>query len=633
MRLRWMAVCVGLLMLICGIPALAQDVPSFEQADCMFPVPAGQTVECGYLSVPEDRSKPNSQTIRLAVATFKSKSANPAPDPLVYLEGGPGGHSLSLSGLSFNQLLAPFAEDRDVILFDQRGVGFSEPVLNCSEFTQLTRDLLEADEPAQEELTQSFDAVKSCAARLENQGINLDAYNSASNAADVNDLRLALGYDQVNLFGTSYGTRLALTVMRDFPEGVRSVILGAVYPLQVNLFADTMANTDRVLNKLFEGCNADAACAAAYPDLEATFYKLIADWNANPVTVGILDPFAAERFDALINGDELISALFTALYSTDLIPTLPKLIYEARDGNFESLSTYLSLPLATNAYVSRGMYLSVECHDEGPFTDANTLQNDINNFPQFSSYIERSGDPVELCNLWPSGKGAAIENEAVVSDIPTLLLVGEYDPVTPPEWGKLVADSLSNSFFYEVTGMGHDASLQECPIVVGRSFLSNPTQKPDDACLSQLKPPAFVIAGQEVAATVTLKDYQGAGFTTVVPDGWQELMSGTFARGASPTDQTALVIMALPVPGQAYLQGMAAQLGLDSIPESSGTREANGITWTLYDVELLGFPSKIAIAEQGGTTYLIQFIAVGSEIDALTESVFYPVIDSFEIGG
>ena len=247
----------------------------FESAQCQFEIHPGQTVDCGYLTVPEDRSQPDGPTIRLHVAIFRSHSDNPAPDPIVYLEGGPGGQALEAASLVFNRRFAPFLADRDLIMFDQRGVGYSEPALDCQELIDLTYETLAQDLSPEEILALSTEAIRSCRDRLVSEGVNLAAYNSAESAADLNDLRLALGYEEWNLYGISYGTRLALTTMRDYPQGIRSVILDSTYPLPVSINTETPANFDRALNVFFGGCATDPAGSEAYPDLETVFWELV----------------------------------------------------------------------------------------------------------------------------------------------------------------------------------------------------------------------------------------------------------------------------------------------------------------------------------------------------------------------
>ena len=257
--------------------------PFFEPAPCAFPVPAGYSPECGYLAVPQSRSLPDSPYIRLHVAIFRSLSASPAPDPVVHLAGGPGSSSLADARYLFNQGMDGILERRDFILLDQRGTGYSMPRLDCPERETLVPSLL------QDGFSQDIvDAFRRCRERLVSEGIDLTSYNSAASAADVNDLRQALGYAQVNLYGVSYGTRLALTLMRDYPGAVRSAVLDSTYPPQVNLYTALAPNAERAFNVLFDRCGADPACSRRYPDLRNTFYRLVDRLNTSPVAVRLI---------------------------------------------------------------------------------------------------------------------------------------------------------------------------------------------------------------------------------------------------------------------------------------------------------------------------------------------------------
>ena len=307
-------------------------VPVYERADCRFESPPGKTVECGYLTVSEDRTVSNGPTIRLHVARFRSQSDDLAPDPVVYLEGGPGGSSLEVVPLIFNRFFALFLRNRDFIMFDQRGTGFSEPSLDCPEYSRLVYDTLDQDLSNEEEVALSTEAISECRDRLVREGVNLAAYTSAENAADLEDLRQVLGFDEWNLYGISYGTKLALTTIRDFPEGVRSVILDSSYPLQVDGPASLLPNADRTFDLFFGDCAADQKCNAAYPELEKTFFQLADDLNGIPVTLSITHPLTGQGFKELLKGDGLKSFLFKSLHSTDVIPLLPEIIFDARMG-------------------------------------------------------------------------------------------------------------------------------------------------------------------------------------------------------------------------------------------------------------------------------------------------------------
>src|SRR5919199_4363118 len=269
--------------------------PRFERTACHFKlgagIVAGRDVRCGFVVVPEDRSVPQGRTIRLAVAIFPSPHPHPAPDPFVFLQGGPGGALISdLAPLiTKKKRTTDWPANRDVVLLDQRGTGLSQPSLACKETTALDYRTLNQHLNRQRQADLQVQAALQCRARLVASGINLNAYTTLADAADVADLRVALGYRALNLYSVSYGTRLALTVMRTHPRGIRSVILDSVDPPGVNAITSPLASTTRAFAVLFNSCAADAACAAAFPDLEQTFYRVVQRLNATPVTIHTRD--------------------------------------------------------------------------------------------------------------------------------------------------------------------------------------------------------------------------------------------------------------------------------------------------------------------------------------------------------
>ena len=329
--------------------------PSYEKTACPFRLPVGvsegKDVECGYLVVPEDRADPQTRSIRLAVAIFRNPTKPVKPDPIVYLSGGPGGSALEFAYLAYAQQVEPFfAAQRDIILFDQRGVGLSKPALDCPAASALDLQLLDPEKDGkvlspQEQADLMLQAMLACAKDLSGAA-KLSAYNSVANAADVNDLRLALGYDQVNLWGISYGTRLAVEVMRDYAQGVRSVVLDSVYPPDVDLVAEEPANTMRVFTTLFDGCAADKACNAAYPDLRKTFFDLAAALTKNPAKLTATDPLTSKTYPVLLNGDTLIGTAFQMFYDSDMIPALPQIIYQAKAGDYSQLAQFIGVLVA-----------------------------------------------------------------------------------------------------------------------------------------------------------------------------------------------------------------------------------------------------------------------------------------------
>ncbi len=611
---------------------------NFETADCEFAVPGGREVECGYLTVPENRDDvANGRTIRLHVAIFASASENPAPDPIIYLEGGPGGDALETVPLIFEDRFAPFLADHTFIMFDQRGTGYSEPSLACPEVTELTFETLDDDLSIEEGQALQLEALTACHDRLVADGIDLTAYNSAENAADVADLREALGYEEWNVYGISYGTRLAQTIVRDYPQGIRSVILDSSYPLAANLQVETAFNADRAFSVFFAGCAADEACAAAYPDLEQVFADLVTQLNDEPITIQVFNLTDGQQYDALISGDVMVSVLFQALYSAEVTPILPKLIYDVRDGRTTDLATILSSFLAQQEFFSQGMQLSVQCNEEISFgTPGEVLA--APNFPYldpvFEAGVVTGQFGFAVCDMWQAGQADAVENEPVTSDIPTLILAGEYDPITPPSWGQDVGERFSNNYYFEFPGIGHGASISgDCPLSITLDFLEDPTTEPNAVCLAGMDAPAFAVPSDGTPVAIELEPYSNDtfGISGEKPVGWEELSPGTFARGATALDQTVLIQQAAP-PGlgvEGLLGVLTSQLGLDEAPGQSGEYvDGNGRTWALYSSEFQGFPINMGFFEDDNGLFIVILISQGDETETLYDAVFVPAMDA-----
>lgn len=462
-------------------------VPIFEPGDCLVSVPPDYGMECGFLIVPEDRSQADGPMVRLPVAVIPSKSQDPASDPVIHLVGGPGGNLLDAAAYYLRAGGGRILEARDYILFNQRGTQLAEPSLECPGQNEFSWALAAEDLTHQEREARELEYLLKCRDYLVEQGVDLDVYDSAAIAADVNDLRLALGYDQVNLYGISYGTRLALTAMRDYPQAIRSVILDSVYPPQVDLPSELALNADRAFRTLFEGCAADSSCNEQYPNLDEVFYQVAAGLNAEPATVRLKNGTATVHLD----GDLFVDAIFGTLYRTDAIPWIPLMIYEASRGNFDPLQTPLEATV-DESNISLGMHYNVQCREEVAFESHERALALSANLPP--SLIQHFASPgyFAVCESWRPGQVDPVEDEPVFSDIPTLILSGQYDPITPPAWGQLAGETLSNSFFYEFPGVGHGVMRSnQCGLDIGMQFLAEPMIEPDASCLDGLSSPKF----------------------------------------------------------------------------------------------------------------------------------------------
>jgi pimeloyl-ACP methyl ester carboxylesterase len=453
-----------------------QTSSAFQQTRCPFVLGAalveGQNVRCGFLSVPEDRNLPRSPTIHLAVAIFKTPSPQPAPDPVLFLSGGPGDALLDTLGPTLNAgNLAYKLQNRDLILLDQRGTGYSQPSLHCSD----------------------NETPRMCYDRLVKSGINLNAFTTLENAADVHDLIRALGYQQVNLRGVSYGTRLALTVMRLYPADLRSVVLDSVLPPQVISFSSIAPAAQRAFDVLFQRCEVDSHCNATYPHLQTIFYQLVTDLNHTPITFDTTSQ-TLKSFTVHFTGNDLVLWLRSALYDIRFIPQLPAAIFQIRHHNYTLLTQIYGGRI--NDTGSRGLFYSVMCGEDMAFTTRHALELSVQGLPiqVQPALLNTTRSWFSVCQFWGMKTVPAIQKEPVRSTIPTLILQGEYDPVTPPTNGTLVAQTLSKSYFFLFPGIGHGviaSHASNCPDDIMNAFLENPAEKPDASCISAMTEPFF----------------------------------------------------------------------------------------------------------------------------------------------
>lgn len=447
----------------------------FESAECPFDVPGGYDIECGYLIVPENRTVVDSAMIELAVAIVYAQDAQAAETnaPVVYLAGGPGGSALddfAADPESWNYI---FLESRDLILVDQRGTGHSQPTLDCPEFQTAP----EGENP--DEL---------CYDRLVDEGIDLSGYNTRENAADIAALREALEIPEWNILGISYGTRLALEVMRNHPQGIRAVILDSVFPPNADTPVDEVYSLTDALTELYADCARDEYCQEWYPDLENVFLDAVQRLN--------------EDETAPIFGDDLVFALSSAFSDTSLIPLIPYVIYEVANGNYDALdeiapesgSARLLLQFQEPDFSdSEGMYNAVICYDEYAEGDYERVEAAVvGNIPVEleGAMLQTTFDLTNLCAYWNPQE--IVDNSAVSSSIPSLILAGQYDVATPPRWAALTAETLSNSYLFEFPGAGHSLlSSDECAIFITNDFLDNPDQAPDGQCIDEIEWPFF----------------------------------------------------------------------------------------------------------------------------------------------
>lgn len=594
--------------LLAMMPAAAAQNAAFEPAACFFEVPSGivegQDVECGYVTVPEEHANPAGRTIRLAVARISSLSGNPQ-SPLVMAQGGPGGSTIdTFAPLMLTSFGNFFRAERDIILFDQRGTYYSEPALVCDESFDLVLDILDDNLSVEMLMEQTNQALLACRDRLVAEGVNLSAFDSVENAADVPLVVSALGYDEYNFYGVSYGSLLAFHLMRDHPEGLRSVIVDAIAPTSVNFIPATPVNGSRALRLLFEMCAANTECQANYPALDAVFAQLLDDLNAAPVMVPIRDSETGETFDLLLNGDLLASLTFSGLYATEILPNFPKYIYEMAAGNFNWVQVYGG-ELLLDRVSAEGMQLSVLCAEDADFTADEIVIEGA--YPVFEKPLGLFSESyLKLCPVWGVEPLGGFVDEPVVSDIPTLVMSGQFDPITPPGWGELVGETLTNGYVYEFPGIGHGSLFGGlCPISMSVAFLSNPDRAPDSSCIDGMQ-----IAFTPPAAGIFTSDR----FSVEIPAGWTDTSTGdmaTFSDGENGAVLNVLAVEAADV--ESGIEAILAQVRPEASLMLVDASEVDllGRTWT-QKVYLNGSRALVVLATQDDDTVVAMLLEADS---------------------
>lgn len=473
-----------------SMPAVQKNVPRFEPGPCDFDIQTslveGQDLQCGSLIVPEQHENPEGPTIQLGVAIIKSPDPNPVSDPVVMLQGGPGGSTIDtyLQMIPLSPKLRKM--NRDIVLFDQRGTLYSKPSLFCEQYyeegiRQLNEDISDAESNKRAQA-----ALKACHDLFVKEGINLSVFNSFENAADVEALRQVMGWDQINLYGVSYGTLLALHVLREYPQGLRSVILDSVVPPQLNFIPDAPQSQNRALEAIFQACAADTDCNAAYPNLKKEFYETVDRLNANKASIHLIDTATGKTYPALMDGDTLISGVVQMLYLTDWIPLIPRVIYSVRAGDYSFMERVLSL-VVFDRTMSLGMYFSVLCAEDADFQPGDAS---LQGLPKELAEMEKDGASqfLETCSFWNVNPLPPKVDEPVSSDVPTLILAGAFDPITPPLYAREAAKTLSKSYYFEFPAGGHgELTSGECQDSIFLEFINDPNLKPDGSCIAQQK--------------------------------------------------------------------------------------------------------------------------------------------------
>lgn len=454
--------------------APAQDT-AFAERPCRLSSASLPAVfaRCGKLEVPEDPARPDGPKVTLSVARIASQSANPRPDPLLLIAGGPGQGTVDFY-LEARGAFEQARRERELILVDQRGTGGSADGFACT----VPEDL--ALETAGTPALQSF--LDKCVAALRHDP---RLYSTSVAVRDLDRVRAALGIERWNVYGISYGTRVAQHYLRRFPDRVRAIVLDGVVPPDVALGPDVAREAQRALDRIFERCANDPQCSKRFPGLRGEFESLLSRLAASPVDMPA--PGAAGVPPGKFTDLHLRALVRFLSYNQATVALIPLLIDEGQDGNYEGLfgqarTTLKGLPESLSFPMSN----SVLCTEDAPFFPAGAGDG-LDKTYLGRALVDAMG---VICSRWPAGQLDADFKTLVSSQTPALLMSGSNDPITPPAYAERVIDGgLSNSAHLIGRDQGHGLLLIGCAPRLLREFLEKPApQELDSRCLA-LEPP------------------------------------------------------------------------------------------------------------------------------------------------
>lgn len=455
---------------------------TFVEQPCPFNRINAYQITCGTVDMPLDHDDPqNENTVTLAVAVIHSLSQNPEPDPVLYLEGGPGGADVGVAPIM--PVRVPFLQtvlqSRDVILVDQRGMGLSRPVYHCSPYVE------QSDIYAVDFVETYIERMSQCPQQFDENGIDWTKFTTRQNALDLSKIAKVLGYEQVNLYGISYGTLLGMIILRENPSGVRSVILDSVLTPTSRTFEQSAENMSNAFAKVINDCTNDTVCSLAYPNLLETFVDTHERILENDSVIMV------EGKEISLNG--FAEQVRLMLVSRAEIGRIPMFITAVANEDYNVMRPFIEQVLATKLedFPNQALYMTMVCPHG---IDGLTAESMKSAHEAFASPFGHAGfnlDGYAQCGAW--GKLPDLDRSLPESDVPTLMLVGDYDPLTPNVWAQETLTRLTVAQLVSIPYTSHGTMSEACPRQIAGTFLDDPLADLDGTCLDEIAPPSFTL--------------------------------------------------------------------------------------------------------------------------------------------
>ena len=493
------AATVATLLVVAGIvrltdrpaPVAEPPVGGYAEAPCWFDVEIDRTVVCGAFVIPENWDVEGSRTQRLSLVTFKAARGSATAAPILFLNGGPGDRVRIRTDDEIRDWAdwlerETWTHERDFIVLAQRGTNWTDANLACAELGDPRLYAGAAEQPGAETdwRTDTKRGYQACRDRLAAAGHDLAAYSTYQSAKDVAGLRRAMGVDAWVLYGISYGTRLALTVMRDHADGIAAAVLDSVWPPEVGVGIDDAAAFMATLTKIADACRADAACNDRYPDVVGAFVSSIERLRRAPVEIAVPGTGGAKTLYVLYDPTLFVDTLYFAMYWWDTVKTIPKALDGFARSDFDAFvglaRDYVDDP-QYEAF-AHGAATAINCNDSLAADAAVDWDAQMAAYPFLREWIEDFNDDT-FCDGWALDAARRGTATPTVSDIPTLLLAGRLDVATPADYARMTAARLSASHLFVFPAMSHDViDSHECATDLVAAFLADPATRPAPGC-------------------------------------------------------------------------------------------------------------------------------------------------------
>ncbi|HNP35797.1 MAG TPA: alpha/beta fold hydrolase [Woeseiaceae bacterium] len=450
-----------LLLTLVGLLALVQSAGALELEDCRIsagPSFPGIKARCGKLSRHENPDDESSPLIELKVAVVPALNLKPAPDPVVPIAGGPGQGTVQFYA-AYANAFEPLRKDHDILLVDQRGTGESAR-MDCPVDDELVEGLYSTD--------QTLEFTKECLASLPHD----PRYFTTSIAVrDLDAVREALGYPTLNVYGISYGSRVAQHYARRYPATTRSVVLDGVVPPLLPLGPDIALESQRALDDIFARCSDDEACKEHFGDVATSFDELMLKLDEKPLKVRIANPVTGEFESVRFGHNEMAAALRLLAYSPGTVALIPLLITEAANGHIRPLVAQFQMTVSSlSEAISLGMHNAVMCTEDVPYYDQLAIDKDAIG-ATYMGLLQLDALQA-ICSVWPVGVIDDNLRTPLATDIPVLLLSGSADPITPPRYADMAARNLMKAWLLTGKNQGHGQIAVGCMPRIVEDFVA-----------------------------------------------------------------------------------------------------------------------------------------------------------------